>query len=484
MPAVLFQNRLVLPSLLALAILIMAVVQPLAGLAAAGMLCFLLAYFFRRDWLLGGIFVVLIFQNLAYKHLLRINEPLASLVKHADDYLIVFFVVALAAEVCFPAIRLNRAPHWRLFAVLLFVCLLAAARNHSTPKACGLGTYVLLKNFVWFYLAASIRLDDRGYRNVLRFLFIVLGAILVFGAVQFATGDLTYDLLGLPKDYRFGIPRLHSIFVHPVFLAEAMALLAVLAVSAYVHLRKPVYLALALGGLVAVGLTMLVKTIAALGLAVGFVLLRKRPWLIVPYAILALIAMLSFSEYGAENVRRQYAMYIESPQSVRREGYRIAGEILRDSPLFGVGPGMFGGFAATLLESPIPVRYGFINYDQLDYSTVDAHWPHLVAEIGLIGLVVYGWLLWAMGRASWRLPSRARISPHARTMALAAAVLLLVAVIEAFAAANFEDTFTGFMIFSMLGLTQGNYLAARNETDNGRLTTDNQQPTTNNQPPA
>ncbi|MCX8036059.1 MAG: hypothetical protein N3D11_03175, partial [Candidatus Sumerlaeia bacterium] len=50
---------------------------------------------------------------------------------------------------------------------------------------------------------------------------------------------------------------------------------------------------------------------------------------------------------------------------------------------------------------------------------------------------------------------------HVRALAMAAAVYLLVAVIEAFAVSNFEDTFCGFMIFTMLGLTQGSHLKQR-----------------------
>jgi hypothetical protein len=456
--AAMFQARIMLPALLIVAIVAGVAIEPLAALAAAGGIGFLVAYFYRRDWLVGGVFVALILQNLVYQRLLPVNPPLAALVKHADDFLTVFFIFALAAETVFPTLRLSQVPLWRPAALLLAICLLSAVHNHLTPRAVAIGTYVLLKNFIWFFLAASIRLDDRGYRNVFRFLIVVLGGILAFGFVQFATGDLTYNLLGLQADYRFGIVRLRSIFIRPVYLSEAMALLAVLAASAYIEFRRTVYLTLVLGALVAVALTMLVKTVMALGLAVGFLLLRKRPWLIVPYAVGAAVATGSFAEYGTENVRFQFATYLESPRSVRREGYRIGGEILRDSPLLGAGPGMFGGYAATVLDSPIPARYDFINYDNQDYSSIDAFWPHLAGEVGLIGLAVFVWLLWSAGRASWQTSTRATISPYARTLAMTAGIFLLVASIEAFASANFEDSFCGFMIFSMLGLTQGDSL--------------------------
>ena len=83
-------------ALAAAAIVAGVAIEPLAALAVAGGVCFLAAYFYRRDWLLGGIFFVLIFQNLAYERLLPVDQQLALGVKHADDMLIGFFFIALS----------------------------------------------------------------------------------------------------------------------------------------------------------------------------------------------------------------------------------------------------------------------------------------------------------------------------------------------------------------------------------------------------
>jgi len=233
-----------------------------------------------------------------------------------------------------------------------------------------------------------------------------------------------------------------------------MSLLAILSLSAHIHLRKGIYLWLGAAALLMTALTMMAKTILALGAAFGLFLVWKKRWLVAPYAIAVSAGLIVFSEYGLENFQRQYRMYIESTASVRRESYRIAGEIMLDSPLLGVGPGGFGGFAATILDSQIPTQYGFLNYDGLVYSTFDAHWPHLLAEIGLLGFFVYCWFLWAAARNAWRLSNRSPDAPHFRVLATSAAGFLLVVVLEAFAAANIEDTMCGFSVFAMLGLAQ------------------------------
>ena len=431
-----------------------AVVQPLSVLGLLITVLFLAGYFFRRDLLLGAIFLALLFQNLLYIRLLSFNEQMANAVKHTDDLLLLFFVPALLLETFIPTVRLHERPWWKPFAVLVAICLLSAAANRLGAKDTIVGVYVLFKNFTWYFLAASFPISARGARVLVRYLLLVLGGVLAFGFVQLMTGELIYTLLGLPKDYRFGILRLRSIFVHPVFLAESMALLAVLTVSAYIYLRNPVFLVIAAGAAVAVALTMLVKTVVALGLTLGLLLLRKRPWLVAPYAIGSIAAMVSFAEYGSDNFRRQIETYITSPRSVRREAYRIAGEILLDAPLLGVGPGQFGGFAATFLQSQVRYEYGFINYDGQIYTTVDAHWPHLIAEIGLLGLFAYGTFLGLAALTAWRLSLNPRASPYQRTVGMTAAVFLVVVMIEGVAAQNMEDTLCGFMAFSMLGFAQ------------------------------
>jgi O-antigen ligase len=65
-----------------------------------------------------------------------------------------------------------------------------------------------------------------------------------------------------------------------------------------------------------------------------------------------------------------------------RDGLRI----IDDHPLVGVGPGRYGGAAATILPSPV--------YDEYDTSlfgfrTVHNFWLHLLGEVGIIGTAVF-----------------------------------------------------------------------------------------------
>ena len=62
--------------------------------------------------------------------------------------------------------------------------------------------------------------------------------------------------------------------------------------------------------------------------------------------------------------------------------------ILEDHPLLGVGPGRYGGAAASLFRSPIQYEY---HTDKLltNQKTVDNFWLHLTVEGGVLGLLAF-----------------------------------------------------------------------------------------------
>jgi putative inorganic carbon (HCO3(-)) transporter len=91
--------------------------------------------------------------------------------------------------------------------------------------------------------------------------------------------------------------------------------------------------------------------------------------------------------------------------------------IVADHPALGVGPGMYGGAAADIFDTPVYARYGtdelFVNPTQ---RTVDDFWLHLLVESGLFGLLAYLAMVAAALRPILR---RARGLPGLRGVALA-----------------------------------------------------------------
>lgn len=62
--------------------------------------------------------------------------------------------------------------------------------------------------------------------------------------------------------------------------------------------------------------------------------------------------------------------------------------IIARHPLFGVGPGLFGGSVAHDFSSPVLLRYGLESM-----STVDSQWIQTATETGILGLLAILWLI-------------------------------------------------------------------------------------------
>jgi hypothetical protein len=80
--------------------------------------------------------------------------------------------------------------------------------------------------------------------------------------------------------------------------------------------------------------------------------------------------------------------------------------VVRSSPLFGVGPGQYGGGAASALGNTTvyeKLNLPFGVYGSEGY--IDNNWFSLWGETGTLGLAFYAWMLVALGRlgfATWR----------------------------------------------------------------------------------
>jgi len=70
-------------------------------------------------------------------------------------------------------------------------------------------------------------------------------------------------------------------------------------------------------------------------------------------------------------------------------------EVLKDHPVLGVGPGMFGSLAASLWNSPYYANWPEeLREFSGNFRTIDSFWPCIWSEYGLVGLSAY-WAIWA-----------------------------------------------------------------------------------------
>jgi len=97
-------------------------------------------------------------------------------------------------------------------------------------------------------------------------------------------------------------------------------------------------------------------------------------------------------------VLQKIAFYIVDGNSARAESYRVMIESLSGGNLMGEGLGTFGGPASIKYGSPLYSIYHFNWYGLANtLKTTDTFYPHLFVELGLIGGVVWLWMVLKYG---------------------------------------------------------------------------------------
>ena len=121
--------------------------------------------------------------------------------------------------------------------------------------------------------------------------------------------------------------------------------------------------------------------------------------------------------------------------------------ILLDHPWLGVGPGRYGGAAATLIPSPVYEAYDTSLYG---YRTIHNFWQHLLGESGALGTAVF---LAILAGLLIRLARAARAAAGTRRVILAGATtVLLVTGLHGLTEMIWEGNLPALLIWLILGI--------------------------------
>ena len=112
--------------------------------------------------------------------------------------------------------------------------------------------------------------------------------------------------------------------------------------------------------------------------------------------------------------------------------------VVRSSPLFGVGPGQYGGGAAAALHNTRV--YEKLNLPFGVYGTdgyIDNNWFSLWGETGTLGMIFYAWMILALFRMALR-TWRESHDPYVRGLALGYCGCVIAVMFQAFLATYLE----------------------------------------------
>lgn len=384
------------------------------------------AFFWPRETLVGAAITTLLDPVVAARTLpagladgpIGISEPLLATVG----------LVALTRVRRAGWITVWRDPTFALVVLFVAVASLSAIVNRIPPSVALLGIVMTVDAmavyFVW-------RLLEPPTAAGVRAIAALVGAGVVVALFGIGQAVLAPNLVGferftvIPGD----LGRITSVLGNPNLLAPVLAFLLPFPIYAAARLpgRQPKLVAAGIGLILLVALILTFSRgawiAAAVGIAFGVIMLEWRAAVSAAViGVLAIIVVLALPRHllggdadvgaGGTPVPTQSAGAGPTPgesgeppptapptppptpdplsgrtgDEIRLLFLRDGLRIVADHPVLGVGPGRYGGAAATIIRSPVYEEYG-TTLGRL--RTVHNFWLHLAGEIGIVGVTVF-----------------------------------------------------------------------------------------------
>lgn len=370
-------------------------------------------------------------------------------------------------------VRVLRDPVFALLVGFVGVAVLSAAVNATPPRTAILGIVMTVDAVAVYFIARMIPVDRRAVAWAIGAVVATVGVAAAVGILQVV---LHPDLLGFASFAgRFGEGgRITSFLGNPNMVAAIVGFVMPFPLFASRHLPERRHRWIAFGLLVAFVLALVLTfsrgawLAVALGAIAGVLVLDPRSLLTLAMAVVVawlitivmprhvLVAQADLPLYFPEEGRAPSIFdttldrldYVYERRDLRGRFIAEGLPIVRDNMALGVGPGRYGGAAATIIPSPVYDEYGAGLYG---FRTVHNFWLHLLGEVGVIGTAVFATMiagLWLrITRAARRTGDRVGFVILAGT-ATALAVTTLNNVTEMI----FEGNFPGFLFWMVIGL--------------------------------
>lgn len=318
----------------------------------------------------------------------------------------------------------NRSSIGRIFLILIipFIILVVAGAvsgfiNENSLRITSLGIFEYVKNFLFIFVFAAFFREAEQIKKLFRVLLYLALFLCVVAVIQEAWALASkyiimqkkvtlFDPLMFQKDkWRMGMYRATSLVGHYNILGFFSLLALTLYFFTVKKIRLPVFIILS------AGIAVSVSRMSYLGFAILILIqvFRGRKWLlavIVPLGI-AMIYMSTLEDFNISKIanmpgifkKKQKANIFTVPYREYARGKAM--EIWKDHPVWGVGPGMFGGIVSVISHSPYYEEYNFDQEMELvdfleSWKSLDQFWPQILAEMGLAGTLAFMALL-----ASW-----------------------------------------------------------------------------------
>lgn len=359
----------------------------------------------RLTWGIITVFLAFLpFQVLIWK---RLKLPAQFL--WGDEILIVFaFALFSFGLLCFGKIKKDAGQI--LFSLVLIGIIGAASGtiNGNSHIVTANGVFDYIKNFLVIPVLCFFTFPKKrvtALYNILHNLALLICVGAVIQAILFLAG-FPLEKLGIQiVDVRFGLPRSSLFMQHPNVIGLYALLFFILDFSLHRRVRRQ-GMVLILGILLSASRIVWSAFFISLFFLLSHINSKKIFVLLIPAALTMILALPFFYAHSIKEWN------IEDQNFYR--GYTLAKsiEIWKDHPVLGVGPGMYGGVVSMTFNSPIYKKYNFsqrwFDYGLRTFRSLDQFWPQVLAEMGFLGSLGFGFLLIAL----WQTAKKASL--HAK----------------------------------------------------------------------
>lgn len=408
--------------------------------------------------------IFLLFQELIANNisLRTTNNALVGGFKSLDEIIILYSFLILLIKKRF---ILSRTPVDYPILGFLVVGLLSSLTSHVPVHVASLGAFLMIKGFLVFYLYSHMEYQESDLKRYVKWVGSVAFVFLFMGVVDLIVAATFRNFTGNAPhiDYRFDIPSVQSLFVHPGVFGWFMAYTAMFSIAFYLVFKKRYYLIYGLLFSLGSFISMRRKSLGGILVGIGGGLFnmpstqRLRTGVPVIIAIsLASIILLPKLTGLFGNMMETY-VYVKDPmENARGALYMTSGRIAMDYFPFGAGFGQYGGWISRKYYSPVYYKYGLSNIYGMSKNKTnfmnDTYWPHILGELGLVGFLCYLSAILSLLYMNWR-ASKLLLIPIERAFALGSVMVFLEAIVESMAQPVFEAPPHMFFVFAAAGIT-------------------------------
>lgn len=346
-----------------------------------------------------GIFVIVLLPFQSFPKTLQMNGYLQGidreyiqLISYMDETTgIILFIFLASFIIIKPHVYvITLPPFTKWITGFVLFALVSMVVNHVPIAQGAFGIYDVIKNIVIIYPFAMLRYDEEDLFKILRLLLYAAMVLAVFGifsevmALVFGKG---LDLF-VSSAKRYGFYRVTSLagFGNWNYLGIFAALIFFMAYIKKDRLIGGKAILSAIGFLAVFSFSRQVW----FGFVLMFFLLSGKTarWIAVLMSLFFIAVSTSFYEKAIGLAME--GVSFDPEQYFRLYGFLSSLDVLAANPVTGLGPGMFGGLASVIFESP--AYDGWTPYyKELLYLIrgIDQFWPMIWAETGITGMTLY-----------------------------------------------------------------------------------------------